>query len=101
MKMNRGLPFIEALNMRTLLAIALALLPATLAAAQTKLLRHPTIANGKVAFSYLGSIWMANEDGSNVQRLTVNQAQDVFRGSRRMGRRSPSRQIARAITTCM
>ncbi|HXE54783.1 MAG TPA: hypothetical protein VN541_17315, partial [Tepidisphaeraceae bacterium] len=52
-------------------------LPA-LASAQTKLLRQPTYSNGKVAFSYLGSIWMANEDGSNVQRLTVSQGRDVF-----------------------
>lgn len=64
---------------RNFLAIVLLLLvlPAALEA-QTKLLRHPTVANGKVAFSYLGSIWIANEDGSNVQRLTVNQARDIF-----------------------
>ena len=58
--------------------IALVLFLPAVAVAQTKLLRHPTVANGKVAFSYLGSIWIANDDGSNVQRLTVNQGRDVF-----------------------
>ena len=46
--------------------------------AQVKLLRHPTYSNGKVAFSYLGDIWVANENGSGVQRLTDNQARDVY-----------------------
>lgn len=55
---------------------ALCLLPA-IAGAQTRLLRQPTYSNGRVAFSYLGSIWVANDDGSNVQRLTVNSARDT------------------------
>lgn len=63
---------------RIIPGIALVLLLSVVTQAQTKLLRHPTFANGKVAFSYLGSIWVANEDGSNVQRLTVNQARDVM-----------------------
>ena len=45
---------------------------------QTRLLRQPSFSDGKVAFSYFGSIWIANEDGSNVQRLTVNKARDEF-----------------------
>src|SRR5712691_5010497 len=61
-----------------LACLALAcLLPAVLAA-QVKLLRHPTYSKGKVAFSYLGDIWVANENGSDVQRLTDNQARDVL-----------------------
>jgi tricorn protease len=47
-------------------------------AAESKLLRHPSYHNGKVAFSYLGDIWVANEDGSNVQRLTVHRARDIY-----------------------
>jgi tricorn protease len=54
------------------------LLIATWAAAEVKLLRHPSYHNGKVAFSYLGDIWVANEDGSNPQRLTVHKARDVY-----------------------
>ena len=53
------------------------MLPA-LSQAQVKLLRHPTYSNGKVAFSYLGDLWIANENGSGVQRLTDNKARDVF-----------------------
>jgi tricorn protease len=50
----------------------------TWAAAEVKLLRHPSYHDGKVAFSYLGDIWVANEDGSNPQRLTVHKARDVY-----------------------
>ena len=46
--------------------------------AEVKLLRQPSYHNGKVAFSYLGDIWVANEDGSNPQRLTVHKARDVY-----------------------
>ncbi|HEY8751688.1 MAG TPA: hypothetical protein VIM11_27155, partial [Tepidisphaeraceae bacterium] len=46
--------------------------------AQTRLLRQPSYSNGKVTFGYMGSIWVANEDGSNVQRLTVNRGRDSF-----------------------
>src|SRR5438105_2346836 len=46
--------------------------------AEVKVLRHPSYHNGKVAFSYLGDVWTANEDGSNVQRLTVHKARDIY-----------------------
>ena len=46
--------------------------------AQVKLLRHPTYSNGKVAFSYLGDLWVANENGTGVARLTDNAARDVY-----------------------
>src|SRR5215470_3051334 len=60
-----------------LVALAVLLLPAV-APAQVKLLRHPTYSNGKVAFSYLRDLWIANENGSGVQRLTDNQARDIY-----------------------
>jgi tricorn protease len=59
-----------------LLVAAAVLLPT--AQAQVKLLRHPSYSKGKVAFSYLGDIWTANENGSGVQRLTDNKARDIF-----------------------
>ena len=62
---------------RFLQATALLLLP-VLAQGQVKMLRHPTYSKGKVAFSYLGDIWIANENGSGVERLTVNNARDQF-----------------------
>ena len=62
---------------RRCLFIAIFLLPA-LALADVRLLRHPSYSKGKVAFSYLGDIWTANENGSGVERLTDHKARDVF-----------------------
>jgi len=62
---------------KALLAAAVLLLP-VLMHAQVKLLRHPTYSKGKVAFSYLGDIWIASENGSDVLRLTDNKARDQF-----------------------
>ena len=45
---------------------------------ESNLVRYPHYWNGRVTFSYLGDIWVANEDGRNVQRLTVNRARDVY-----------------------
>ena len=52
--------------------------PANTQEHRARLLRHPTYSNGKIAFSYLGDIWLANEDGSEVRRLTDNIARDVY-----------------------
>jgi tricorn protease len=60
------------------LAIFLALVLPAMLFGQTKLLRHPSYNKGKVAFSYLGDIWVANEDGSAVERLTVHKARDIY-----------------------
>src|SRR6476619_219063 len=46
--------------------------------AQVKLLRHPTYSKGRVAFSYLGDIWTAGENGSGAERLTDNKARDIY-----------------------
>ena len=43
-----------------------------------KLARHPDYHAGKVAFSYMGDIWTANEDGSGVIRITDNTAREVY-----------------------
>jgi len=64
--------------MRRFLVIGLVMVMPALAAGQSRLLRHPTYSKGRVAFSYLGDIWMAREDGSGVQRLTVHNARDVY-----------------------
>ncbi len=47
-------------------------------AAPVKLARHPDYHGGKIVFSYLGDIWLAGEDGTNVQRLTDNVAREVY-----------------------
>jgi tricorn protease len=65
----------------TLFAIAtvwLAGVYGTASAREAKLVRYPHYHEGRVAFSYLGDIWTAREDGRDVQRLTVNKARDVF-----------------------
>jgi tricorn protease len=46
-------------------------------AREAKLVRYPDYHAGKVAFAYLGDIWTADEDGKNVQRLTVHTARDI------------------------
>jgi tricorn protease len=64
--------------LRRALLVAVAVLLPALAQAQVKLLRYPTYSKGKVAFSYLGDIWIANENGTEVQRLTDNKAREIY-----------------------
>jgi tricorn protease len=40
--------------------------------------RYPHYHNGRVVFTYLGDIWSADDNGQNIQRLTVNRARDVY-----------------------
>src|SRR6266508_329846 len=65
---------------RVVVASALFVVVASAAsfAAPVRLARHPDYHAGRIAFSYLGDIWVANEDGSNVQRLTDNRAREVY-----------------------
>ena len=50
---------------------------ATAAGAEARLVRYPHYHNGKVAFTYMGDIWTADESGSNVQRLTAHRGRDT------------------------
>jgi tricorn protease len=60
-------------------ALVLSLTISGLASArEAKLVRYPHYHDGKVAFSYLGDIWTAREDGTEIVRLTVNKARDVY-----------------------
>ena len=64
---------------RVMLGTALLLgLWSSATAREAKLVRYPDYHDGKVAFTYLGDIWTADEDGKNVQRLTVHKARDVY-----------------------
>jgi len=47
-------------------------------AEEAKLTRYPHYHEGRVAFSYLGDIWTAKEDGTEIVRLTANKARDIF-----------------------
>jgi len=70
----------KAMKKNSLLTLALLLIvaPAAATAKEARLVRYPHYHQGRVAFSYLGDIWTANEDGSNVSRLTVHKARDVY-----------------------
>src|SRR5438128_479152 len=47
-------------------------------AREARLVRYPHYHDGRIVFSYLGDVWTADENGQNVQRLTVNRARDVY-----------------------
>jgi tricorn protease len=62
---------------RRFFAVVLALFVPLLAHAESHLLRYPSYSHGKVAFSYLGDIWVANEDGTGILRITDNKAREI------------------------
>lgn len=67
--------------MKRLYFLAFALLlcaPALASAREARLVRYPHYHQGRVAFTYLGDIWTANENGQNIQRVTVHRARDVY-----------------------
>ena len=47
-------------------------------ASPVRLARHPDYHAGTIAFSYLGDIWTASEDGSRTRRLTDHRAREVY-----------------------
>jgi tricorn protease len=62
----------------TALFLLAALAAAPAAADPIKFARYPHVAHGKIAFSYHGDIWIANQDGSNPSRLTAHVGRDTF-----------------------
>jgi len=63
----------------TLFAAAMLLIAAiSVFGREARLVRYPHYYNGRVVFTYLGDIWTADDNGQNVQRLTVNRARDVY-----------------------
>ncbi len=58
--------------------VVLFLVGAVAEGAPVKLARHPDYRAGKIAVSYLGDIWVANEDGSSPVRLTDSTGRDVY-----------------------
>jgi tricorn protease len=44
---------------------------------EIKLARHPDYHDGKIVFSYLGNLWLVDQDGSHPRRLTVQRARDI------------------------
>lgn len=64
--------------MKFILFAAITFAAATLPAREAKLTRYPSYSNGRVAFTFLADIWVADENGKNVQRITANAARDVY-----------------------
>lgn len=44
---------------------------------EARLVRYPHYHGGRIAFTYLADIWVADDSGGNIRRLTVNRARDV------------------------
>ena len=53
-------------------------LPFAALSREAKLIRYPHYHMGKIAFTYLGDIWTADESGQNLKRITVHKARDVY-----------------------
>jgi tricorn protease len=60
-----------------LLAVLVGLSATRASAVEVKLARHPDYHNGTIVFSYLGDLWLVNEDGTQPRRLTVHKARDI------------------------
>ncbi len=58
--------------------IVLYVTSAVVFAKEARLVRYPHYHQGRVAFSYLGDVWTADETGQNIQRLTVHKSRDVY-----------------------
>ena len=58
--------------------VALTLLTAGSASAQTKLLRFPDIHGDKVVFTYGGDLWTASAAGGTATRLTAHPGLELF-----------------------
>src|SRR6266852_5596312 len=60
-----------------IVALGAACSVASASTAEIKLARHPDYHGAKIVFSYLGNLWLVDEDGSNPRRLTVQRARDT------------------------
>jgi tricorn protease len=63
---------------RSLAALAVCLFAASLAAAQTKLLRFPDVHGDRVVFTYGGDIWTVSANGGTATRLTAHPGVETY-----------------------
>lgn len=73
---SEGVSMIQSAALRILAVTILAAWSARLPAAEIRMPRHPDYSEGRIAFSYLGDLWLVNDDGMNPRRLTVHAARD-------------------------
>lgn len=57
----------------TLVYILFCLVPTSVKSQNTRLLSQPAISNSQIAFIYAEDLWIANKDGSNPRRLTIDE----------------------------
>src|SRR5262249_56800985 len=55
---------------RSLVSLAALLAVPAVAAAQTRMLRTPTVSNTQIAFAYANNIWIVDRAGGNARRVT-------------------------------
>src|SRR3954464_10288386 len=60
---------------RPTLSLALAVLASSPAAAQTRLLRSPSVSERDIAFAYANNVWVVGRDGGVARRLTSFQGE--------------------------
>ncbi|MEM6770711.1 MAG: peptidase S41, partial [Bacteroidota bacterium] len=63
--------------MKITLAFAFCCALATTLTAQTRLVSDPAISKNHISFVYAGDLWVANRDGSDPRRLTVDDGVEV------------------------
>lgn len=66
----------RAVHLLACATLVLTVLPAS-TAAQTRLLREPSISERHIAFSYANNIWVTGRDGGDARRLTSFQGQET------------------------
>lgn len=75
--MKRAISLLASVSLFSALNAA-TVIPPAVPAGPARLLRQPSYSKGNVAFSYLGDIWIARDDGTNLRRLTDHKARDVY-----------------------
>ncbi|MBK7652722.1 MAG: PD40 domain-containing protein [Flammeovirgaceae bacterium] len=63
----------EANPILTLLAVGYALQATAIDPIDTRMLTQPAISANHIAFVYAEDLWIANSDGSNPKRLTIDE----------------------------
>lgn len=66
------------MDKRVVFLVAITLSLCQSADGATRLLHRPSYSNGRIVFSYQGDIWVANEDGGEISRLSDDPANDDF-----------------------
>ena len=64
--------------MKHLVILFALLFPLAAFSREARLVRYPHYHQGRIAFTYLGDIWTADESGQNLRRVTVHKARDVY-----------------------